>query len=159
MHIPNVIFKVITSPLSILLVNTYLIVLIGFDLSSALTGQTRLELIELRGEDISDIIVTWAVLLESRELLLSRPADSPRPPKLFEGFLNSESARSGLILLSLGMLLQLVTYFDFDVQAKMFSLSLSATFNAVEWALMALIGGELLLNCLNICRIVSKRTA
>lgn len=156
MIISRVIFKVTTSHWAILLVNSYLFVLVAYDLWTAFCGTTRLELIELRGEDVSDIVVAWACLLESRGLLLS----TGRAPSDFENSsdeaFNSELARSGLLLLSLGLLIEIVTYFDFDAHTKMLSLNLSAIFNYLELFLMILLGMELLVNCRNIIQI--KRT-
>lgn len=159
MLIARFILKVITSGWAILLVNFYLFVLIAYDLCTALSGTTRAELIELRGEDLADLVVTWAVLLESRELLLTGGRATLQPVSPGQGLLNSEAARSGLLLLSLGILLQIVTYFDFDVQAKMLSVNLSATFNVIEWLLMALLGVELLASCWSVVRSYAERNS
>ena len=143
-------FKVVTSLWAVLLVHSYLIALLVYDIVSALSGTTRLELIELRGEDISDIVVSWAVLLESRELLLKSGSPTSQRDNPKDGIVNSECARSGLMLLAVGLLLQMITYFDFDVQTKMLAISASAVFNSLEWALLVLIGFELLVSCRNI---------
>ena len=156
MGISRIIFKVTTSPWAILLVNSYLFALVAYDLWTAVSGTTRLELIELRGGDVSDIVVAWACLLESRGLLLSTGrAPSDLGLSSDETF-NSELARSGLLLLSLGLLIEIVTYFDFDAHAKMLSINLNGVFNYLELFLMVLLSMELLVNCRNIIRIKTK---
>jgi hypothetical protein len=60
------------------------------------------------------------------------------------------------MLLAIGMLLQIITYFDFDFRTKNFPVTVNFILNYLEWGLMALIAAELFSSCWKVMAIRRK---
>lgn len=156
MWFSRIFFRVITAcpviiagDLLILGMVVFVIYVSGSALSSCIIA-------DLRGETISTIIIAWGVLLESREDLLGYGSTAGPHSGGLEARVTSESKRSGLLLVILGLLLEIITYFDASSHIGGKRLVLETALHGVVWMLLVVVCVELGIGCLNLARIRFK---
>ena len=108
---------------------------------------------DLRSETISTIVIAWGVLLESREDLVNHGTGKDTQTNGAEALVSSESKRSGLLLVCLGLLLEIVTYFDASIHMRATSSAVTSFLHGVVWVLLVIVCVELCLGTLNLARI------
>ena len=111
---------------------------------------------DLRSETISTIIIAWGVLLESREDLLMSGSSSFHFATTKEALVTGESKRSGLLLVSLGLLLEIITYFDASIHMQPSPSWITAALHGFIWIILVVVCVELLANGVNLARIRFK---
>lgn len=159
MHLSALLFRILTAWWAILLGNGCLLGLSLFSMCSSFGAHSTEMITDLRSETLSTIIIAWGVLLDSREVLLGGGHASERLSRNIESLLTFEAARSGVLLICLGLLLECITYFDVDVRMEMLPANLHHCLRISEWVLMAVIIVELLVTCWNVIRIRCRREA
>lgn len=122
----------------------------GFGFSSCLVAN-------LRSETISTIVIAWGVLLESREDLLGKDSTTGCLAERMQRLVTSESKRSGLLLVCLGLLLEIITYFDASVHMQQSPSWITSLLHGIVWFVLVLVCMELIASCLNLGRIRFKR--
>lgn len=153
----NSIFKVLTTLPAILGINGTILGLIYFSLHSTIVGMRPERIVNLRSEAISTIIIAWGVILESRHTLLNGTHVPEMRGNEVEDKLSAHAERSGIFLLIMGLLLEMVTYFDLDVRAEMLPNWIHSTLHTLEWIIIAAIAYELLAHSYEVIKIKYKR--
>ncbi len=153
MWFSRILFQTITSCSVLMVGNFFILGMIlfvlyasGSPLSSCIVG-------DLRSETISTIIIAWGVLLESREDLLNHGTSTDPHAKGVEALVTSESKRSGLLLVCLGLLLEIVTYFDASIHMQPTLSVITSSLHGIVWTLLVVVCVELCLGSLNLARI------
>lgn len=108
---------------------------------------------DLRSETISTIVIAWGVLLESREELLIHGNSGGSHARGLDALVTSESKRSGLLLVCLGLLLEIVAYFDASIHMHATSSVITSILHGIVWVLLVLVCVELCLSSFNLARI------
>jgi len=153
MSVSKVIFKCITTWQAIILGNLAILGLLYFSVHSSFVGGATDMIIDLRTEAISSIIIAWGVLLESRELLIRGRHLGETSMDAAEELISIEVERTGIFLVILGLVLEIVTYFDVDVRAEMLPPWIHSLLHYAEWIVVSVIAYELLVSSLKIVEV------
>lgn len=156
MWFSGILFRIITSWSVMLTGNFFILGMVLFVLYATGSNLSSCIVADLRSETISTIVIAWGVLLESREELLNHGTSTGRLVTGREALVTSESKRSGLLLVSLGLLLEIVTYFDASIHMQATSAVITSGLHAVVWMLLVIVCLELCLGSLNLARIRLK---
>ena len=149
-------FRTITSCSGMLIGNVVILGMILFVLYASGSTLSSCIVADLRSETISSIIIAWGVLLESREELVNHSASPDLHVNGAEDLLTRESRRSGLHLVCLGLLLEIVTYFDASIHMQATSSVVTTILHGIVWLLLVVVCVELCLGWLNLARIRFK---
>ena len=156
MWFSRIFFRTITSCSVMMIGNFSILGMILFVLYA--TGSTLSACIvtDPRSETISTIVIAWGVLLESREDLLNDGTSTVSHAKGPEALVTSVSKRSGLLLVCLGLLIEIVTYFDASIHMQATTAAIVSALHAVVWMLLVVVCVQLCLCSLNLARIRFK---
>jgi hypothetical protein len=157
MTLSKIIFKSLTVWQTIVLGNLAILGLIYFSVYSSITGMPSEYIVNLRSEAISTIVIAWGVILESRKVLLNVGQLEESSGVEGDDDLSADAERTGIFLLIMGLLLEMVTYFDVDVRAEMLPLWLHVTLHSCEWIILAVIAYELLVHSFGIFKLKLMR--
>lgn len=156
MRISTFIFRIVTSWFSILLGNLAILFLVGLAMyASSLTPTTDI-LPDLQSDTLTTIIIAWGIILESRESFLSGGLAARKLTKHIDDFISYECACCGTVLVILGMLIELATYFDVDSRMTLFPAWADVVVLVGEWAMLVLVCIEVAYSCFNIVRVRLK---
>lgn len=152
MRISNRFFQIVTCRGALIFGNSLILGMVLFVLYASSAALSSCLVADLRSETISTIIIAWGVLLESREALRRKTAIVTSTDEMLEALVSSEAERSGLLLVCLGLLLEIITYFD--ASAHMASLSpLTSALHVIIWCVLVFVCLELSLSCFNLVRV------
>jgi hypothetical protein len=157
MTLSKIIFKVFTVWPAIVVGNLAILALIYVSGYSSIVGMPSEYIANLRSEAISTIVIAWGVILESRQVLLNNAQPAEFSAIEFADELTADAERTGILLLIMGLLLEMVTYFDVDVRAEMLPTWLHVVIHACEWVVLAVIASELLLHSYRILKLKIMR--
>jgi len=149
-------FRTLTSCSGMLIGNIVILGMVLFVLYASGSTLSSCIVADLRSETISSIIIAWGVLLESREELVHQGISAALNVTQAEDLLTRESKRSGLHLVCLGLLLEIVTYFDASIHMEATSLVVTKTLHGIVWILLVAVCLEFCSGCLNLARIRFK---
>jgi hypothetical protein len=157
MWFSHTLFRTITSCTVMLIGDVVILGMILFVLYASGSVLSSCIVADLRSETISSIIIAWGVLLESREELVNQGTSADPHVHGFEEVLTRESKRSGLHLVCLGLLLEIVTYFDASIHMQATSAVVTGSLHGIVWILLVVVCVELCLGCCNLGRIRLKK--
>ena len=153
MTLSNWIFRVLSIWPAILGINGAILGCIYFSVHSSVVGMHPERIINLRSEAVSTIIIAWGVILESRHILLNGGKLCETDGSGVEDRLGWEAERTGVFLVIMGLLLEMVTYFDVDVRAEMLPYWMHSTLHISEWIVLGVIAYELVMHSYTIVKI------
>lgn len=153
MRLSKIIFRILTSWFSIILGNLTILFLVLLAMYAASLTTTTAILPDLQSDTMTTIIISWGVLLESRDVLLNDGLATRQLAKNMERLLSNECTRCGTLLVCLGMFVELSTYFDVDTRMKFFPSWAESALLIGEWGMLVLICVETVLSCVNVARI------
>jgi hypothetical protein len=152
MRISTRFFQVVTCWGALIFGNILILGMVLFVIYASSASLSSCLVADLRSETISTIIIAWGVLLESREALRRTAGMTRAPAEMLEAVVSSEAERSGLLLVCLGLLLEIITYFD--ASAHMASLSsLTSILHGIIWFVLLFVCLELSLSSFNLTRV------
>lgn len=149
-------FGIVTSCSAMMIGDLIILGMVLFVLYSSSSALSSCIVSDLRSETISTIVIAWGVLLESREDLLLNGSTTIHLATTKEGLVTSESKRSGLLLVSLGLLLEIITYFDASVHMQPSASWITTMLHGIIWTILVLVCIELAANGINLVRIRFK---
>jgi len=156
MWVYRFLFRVLTSVPAIMSGDFLILGMILFVLYATGSTLSSCLVTDLRSETISTIVIAWGVLLESREDLASDHASTGRSTGVVEQLVTKESKRSGLLLVCLGLLLEILSYFDASIHLNPSPAWMTSVLHAIVWIVLVLVCIELLTSWATLARIHLK---
>lgn len=131
------IFKIIVSLPFILFFNALLIACLFVLVDEGLHVECVTMIKRLRLETLSSLLVVWGVILESREIILSRIARGKG--HLISDAMHEDIELYGISLVALGLIIEVIDYLNNQFQADEFNyLALELT-ALVQWVVLVII--------------------
>lgn len=131
------IFKIIVSLPFILFFNAVLIACLFVLVDEGLHVECVTMIKRLRLETLSSLLVVWGVILESREIILSRIARGKG--HLISDAMHEDIELYGISLVALGLIIEVIDYLNNQFQADEFNyLALEVT-ALVQWVVLVII--------------------
>ena len=158
MSLSTLFFRLIASWPAMMLGNVIILGMVVFVLYTDSEPLASCIIANLRNETISTIVIAWGVLLESRNELMGTALGGGQHGADAEDPLGAESRNSGLLLVCLGLLLEIVTYFDASIHLHPPPSWVFVVLHGVVWMLLVTICVRLLLSCINLARIRVRPT-
>lgn len=151
MKFTSKLFSIITTWYAILLGNLIILALMLLSIKLSLSAHTSYQIINLRIEEISTILIAWGVVLESRKIVAGKPESTGN--EKFEHELNEFAERFGVHLVALGLFLEVITYFDEDTRLELMPFWYNQTAHILEWGISVAVFLELLDGCFKIVKL------
>ncbi len=149
MFINKYIFGSLMTWRAILAVNTIALILILYTVKLSFDIASSTQIINIRIEEVSTIVIAWGVMLESRKTILANRNSVDRVNEL----LNEFCEHFGIHLVTLGLLLEVVTYFEEDARLESMPLWFHEAAYLLEWFIALCIVLELLDGCYSVIQI------
>lgn len=146
-------FRIITNWLSLASGNLVILAMVLFVLYASGRALSSCLVADLRSETISTIIIAWGVLLESRKAIRHKSVSSIHGTDDREERINSESESWGLLFVCLGLLLEIITYFDASAHMAQAPAWLSSILHGIIWCVLVGVCTGLCVSCLQVVQI------